>query len=288
MSTVHADLHTHTHCSDGTRAPADLVALAASRGLHVLAITDHDTVAGLAEAQSAAQAHGVHLVTGTELSVTVNEHEVHLLGYGFDPTHDGLTRHLDRFVEARRERVRSIVSRLQDVGLHVEMADVEQVVEATGTDEVPHQHALGRPHVAQALVRGGHVDTVDDAFDRYLSRGQPAFVAKPPVPASDALDLLHDAGGIGVLAHPGHWTPTTRLRALIDVGLDGIEVVHPSHDVTLESYYQRIARSRGLLTSGGSDFHGRGDDDERFGRLGMDREHWLEFADGLAEVPPQL
>lgn len=279
MASTYADLHSHTRCSDGTRAPADLVAHAAERGIRVLAVTDHDTVAGLADAQSAADRHGVRLVSGVELSVSVDGDEVHLLGYGFDPSHAALRSHLDAFVEARAERVRQIVQRLRETGVALTMDAVH--------DQAPHGHALGRPHVAHAMVAAGHVASVDAAFDRYLSPGQPAFVAKPPVPASDALDLLHDAGGIGVLAHPGHWTPSARLRALVDAGLDGIEVVHPSHDASLEAYYRRWARTCGLLPTGGSDYHGHRDGDEaRFGRVGLDREHYEQFAEALAQVPP--
>jgi predicted metal-dependent phosphoesterase TrpH len=271
----YADLHTHTHCSDGRLSPSALVEAAAEQGIRVLSVTDHDTIEGLAEAGAAAKRHGVQLVAGVELSVTVDGEEVHLLGYGFDPEHDGLNDHLTRFVQVRRERAEQMVARLRTAGVDLSLAAVE--------DAARHAQAVGRPHVATALVEGGHVDSAQEAFDRFLAAGQPAFVEKPPVPAGDVLALLHDAGGIGVLAHPGHWTPSQRLRRLVDAGLDGIETTHPSHDSYLRDYYRRWAASHDLVATGGSDYHGREEpDDTAFGRLGLSGEEWARLQPALA------
>lgn len=268
--TPYADLHTHTRCSDGTLTPVDLVELAAERGLKVLAITDHDTVAGIEPAKTTAAKHGLHLVTGVELSTTVEQKEVHLLAYGINPEHPGLLRHLRAMKEARKRRVRRIVQRLREEGLDVE----DDVL----VREVESNHSVGRPHVAEALHRAGHVETIRQAFEEYLGRDRPGFVNKPEFPASDALDLVHEAGGVGVLAHPGHWTPSACIRHLVGAGLDGIEITHPAHDSTLREYYGRLAQGSNLLVTGGSDYHGRTQEETHsFGTLGMTQEEWERF-----------
>lgn len=266
MRTIYADLHLHSTRSDGHDTPAALVRRATAQGLQAIALTDHDTVLGVADARAEAERHGVRLLTGTELSVSVDGEEVHLLAYGFDPTNAALRDHLTWFVEARAERAQQMVAQLQADGVPVTMDDV--------TAEAADGGALGRPHVAAALASVGAVDSVGDAFEQYLTPGAPGYVGKPAVPAADALDLVHDAGGVGVLAHPGHWTPTDRIHALIRAGLDGIEVVHPSHDPYLVDYYRTLADRRDLLATGGSDYHGRSGDDERLGRVGLSQAEW--------------
>lgn len=272
---VYADLHTHTSCSDGTLTPDDLVERAAGRGVRVLSVTDHDTVEGIGSAQAAAEAHGLQFVSGVELSVTVEEREVHLLAYGVEPSHEGLQRHLQAMAEARRERARRMVERLQALNIDVQDEQLEAAVESSSS--------VGRPHVAAALVRGGHVESVDQAFEEYLGQGQPGFVAKPAVPAENALSLVHEAGGVGVLAHPGHWTPSACLRQLVEAGLDGIEIIHPSHDASLRQYYERFARGHDLLETGGSDYHGRSEEDEEnLGTVGMTRLQWERFREAVS------
>ena len=267
MDTPFADLHLHTHCSDGALAPSALVEAAADRGLSALAVTDHDTVAAWSAVRRAAAAQGIQVISGIELSVTCDGDEVHLLGYGFDPADPALQRHLKQFRAARRERVQHIIDCLHDEGVVVHMDAVQRAAQPS--------KSLGRPHVAAALVEGNHVDTYAEAFDRYLGDGKPAHVAKPKFPANQALDMLHAAGGIGVLAHPGHWMSDRLLRTLLRAGLDGIEVVHPSHDDNLVDYYHRIAKAFDLVPTGGSDYHGvRPDADEAFGTRGVSRAIW--------------
>jgi len=272
---VYADLHTHTTCSDGVHSPAALVERAAERGIQVLSVTDHDTISGLEAAAAAAQAAGMCFVAGTELSVTLAGDELHLLAYGFDPSHAGLQRHLAAMQDARRERAWAMVERLRERGVEVEDERLR--------DEIASIHAVGRPHVAAALVRAGRVNTERDAFDQYLGRGKPGYVPKPAFAASEALTLVHEAGGIGVLAHPGHWTSGTQVRRLVEKGLDGLELQHPSHDASLRRYYQRLARGHDLLMTGGSDYHGRTEEDEtHFGTVGMKREDWERFEAAFA------
>lgn len=267
---VYADLHTHTNCSDGTDAPAALVKRAAERGIQVLSVTDHDTVDGIGAAMQEARTQQLHVLTGTELSVTQGKEELHLLAYGFDPSDRDLQRHLETMQEARRERVWTIVERLRQRGIEAEDERLRSDIAST--------HAVGRPHVAAALVRTGHVETHQSAFEKYLGKDRPGFVAKPAFPASDALSMIHNAGGIGVLAHPGHWTSSTQVRRLVEAGLDGLEVIHPSHDSSLQGYYERVARGYDLIPTGGSDYHGRTDADEKhFGKVGMSRPQWERF-----------
>lgn len=272
MKRPYADLHTHTCYSDGQLTPAALLEKAEREGIRVLAITDHDTLAGWDAAQEAAKTSPVELVTGVELSVTVGEREVHLLGYGFDPAYAELRAHLERFTAAREERAQQMVERLNDMGVVITMEAVQQAA--------ANAHAIGRPHVAMALADAGYVASYNEAFEQYLHRDGPAFVGKPRFPAADALDMLHAAGGLGVLAHPGHWTSGRLLYLLRQAGLDGIEMRHPSHDLSLIAYYQRVARDFGLVSTGGSDYHGHGPEDEaRFGAYGLTKAEWKRVAD---------
>jgi len=272
--TIHADLHTHTDRSDGRLSPARLVQRAAERGIRVLAVTDHDTVDGIEAAVAAAEPHALTVLTGTELSVSLDETELHLLAYGFDSDHERLQAHLGSMQNARRRRAWKMVDRLREQGLEVEDATLREHISTTT--------AVGRPHVAAALVRCGHVDTLQDAFDRYLGRDGPGFVAKPAFPADEALTVIHDAGGVGVLAHPGHWTSTTQIRRLVAAGLDGIEVYHPSHGASLRGYYRRIARSYDLLVTGGSDYHGHPPEEESpLGEIGLNASRWERFRASL-------
>lgn len=272
---VYADLHTHTTCSDGCCTPEGLVEQAAARGIQVLSVTDHDTVKGLGAAAEAAKKRGIEFVPGIELSVTLQGEEIHLLAYELDPTHSGLERHLKAMQDARRERAWSMIERLREHEVEVEDEQLHEDIEET--------QAVGRPHVASALVRHGHVETSRDAFERYLGRGKPGYVPKPAFAAAEALTLVHEAGGVGVLAHPGHWTSGTQLRRLVEKGLDGIETRHPSHDASLRVYYERLARGYDLRTTGGSDYHGRTEDEEtNLGTVGMTRAEWERFRDVLS------
>jgi predicted metal-dependent phosphoesterase TrpH len=269
-SGVYADLHTHTTSSDGTLAPEALVARAAECGIQVLAVTDHDTVDGLGEAQEAAVERGLHFVAGIELSATVEGEEVHLLAYGIDPSDAALETHLRDMQAARENRAWTMIERLRRQGVEIAEEVLERKMVTT--------HAVGRPHVAAALLEEGHVDTMEEAFAQYIGNEAPAYVAKPDVPARRALRVIHGAGGVGVLAHPGHWTPRAQIRTLVDDGLDGIEIWHPSHDASLQGYYRRLAAGYDLMETGGSDFHGRAEgDDHTLGTVGMNEEAWERF-----------
>jgi 3',5'-nucleoside bisphosphate phosphatase len=253
-----ADLHLHTLCSDGELTPAELIRKAAAAGLKAIAVTDHDTIDGLQEARNAAKRIGIEVVAGVELSVSAGGQEVHMLGYYFDAEHEGLRQHLELFRQQRFDRAVAMVDRLNKAGIRLQF----EAVLACSRGK-----ALGRPHVAAALQHAGYVMTRQEAFARFLGPTGTAYVAKPEFPAQDALALLHDAGGIGVLAHPSHWTPDAVVKSLIRIGLDGIETVHPSHEPWLTAFYTQLAQRYSLVETGGSDYHGsRPQDEDNLGR----------------------
>jgi hypothetical protein len=239
------ELHAHTHFSDGALSPEALVTLARELGLSALAITDHDSVDGV-EPAAAAAGDALEVVPGIEVSSTLEGHDLHVLGYFLDWRSSTLTERLARFREERRERTRAIVARLQSLGAAV---SVEEVFASAGPGVV------GRPHIANALVRAGHVPSVDAAFQRYLGARGSAFVARPAFASAEAVRLIGDAGGVAVLAHPGA-IATRLVEQLAGAGLGGIEVWHPQHGATTQRRWVEVARSLGLVMTGGADFHG--------------------------------
>ena len=251
---MYADLHAHTTASDGTFKPTELVRAARALGLSHLAVTDHDTTAGVAEAEAAAREAGIRLVPGVELSAEGPPGKCHLLGLRIDPDDAGLTRTLAALSEARSTRNARIAARLQELGVPLTLEEVAAVA--------PPGANLGRPHFAQALIARGVVTTVAEAFARYLAEGAPAYLPKDVLPPADAIRLIHDAGGLAFLAHPGlvrlrsEETLRDRVAALRDLGLDGVEAFYPLHTPELTAELEAIARDLGLLVTGGSDFHG--------------------------------
>jgi predicted metal-dependent phosphoesterase TrpH len=240
-------MHLHSTCSDGTVSPTSVVERASRAGLAAFALTDHDTTAGLDEAESAAERLGLRFIPGAELSATVPGASVHLLAFGFDRSNASLQTFLDRYDVDRRQRARSIVDCLRETGLDISYADVESEAGLA---------APTRAHVARAMIAGAHVEAVGDAFHRYLSRGRPAFVEKRDVSPGDVFDVVHDAGGVVLLAHPGKVHGPDAIREWVDQGLDGVEVMHPANRATTRSTLNALAAELGLLRSGGSDWHG--------------------------------
>lgn len=255
------DLHAHTTASDGSLSPAELVRAAAAEGLAALAVTDHDTVGGLEEARSEARRAGLELVNGMELSVRWDEGTFHLLGYLFEEG-PGLAAGLARLQALRHDRNLRMIGKLNELGYGVSYADV--AAESGGGQ-------VGRPHMAKALVRKGLVPTVQDAFDRLLRRGRPAYVIVDRLEPRDAFELVRRAGGVPVLAHPYQLRLTeealdARIPEWKDAGLGGIEVQHSSHDAARQSFLERLAAKHGLAATGGSDFHGDTKPDVALGR----------------------
>ncbi|MCA9546052.1 MAG: PHP domain-containing protein [Myxococcales bacterium] len=255
-----ADLHCHTTCSDGTLSPTELVNIAAARGIESLAITDHDTVAGIAEAREAAAPHGLEIIPGIEISAWLDR-EVHLLGYFVDPEHPELAEVMDRQRENRIGRVHAICEKLDALGHPLDPAAVfAQVGEGN----------VGRPHVARALIQAGHARHFDEAFKRFLGAGAPAYVPAARLSIPAAIGLVHRAGGAAVIAHPGVEDLAEQLPFLAANGLDGVETQHPAHPRSTAKRYRYLARKLGLVRTGGSDFHtpmGKAD----LGTLGVDR-----------------
>lgn len=250
------DLHCHTTFSDGSFEPEDVVALAARAGVAVLAITDHDDVRSWERAGAAAQAAGIRLLPGVELSAEFEGREVHVLGYGLDPTHEPLGAALEEFHAARRTRAERMVRALQQLGFTITMADVAPA---------GYTGAIGRPHLARHLVETGQLRSVQAAFDRYLRRGRPAFVPKMVIDPVRACELIRDAGGVPVLAHPVYLNADDRIPALAKCGLGGIEVNHSGQTPSKRAKYAKLADRLGLVKTGGCDFHGAAKPDVHFG-----------------------
>lgn len=239
------DFHSHTTASDGSLAPRELVAEAVRRGVTTLAITDHDTTAGLDEARGAAGELGLTLVPGVEITCEAAATEVHLLGLGIDSSSKPL-QVLCREMQARRiARFERMHQLLAQHGLRFEMPEI-----APGT-------APSRPLMARALVNAGLARDMEDAFNKYLKRGRPGFVPHKRDPVRAAIDAVHAAGGVAVLAHPGIYpNAEATIEEAISGGVDGVECVHPDHDDRREAKFTERARRAGLLISGGADFHG--------------------------------
>jgi predicted metal-dependent phosphoesterase TrpH len=257
-----ADLHLHSTASDGALAPAAVVRRAAEVGLAAIALTDHDSLAGLDEAQAAGDHHGVAVLAGCEFSVQGPWGEVHLLAYLISPSHAELRTAIDRARAARAERARAIVALLNRLGVALGAADVERV--AAGA-------AIGRPHVARALVARGLVGSFSEAFDRFLGRGRPAFVPKTLPSFAETTDLVRRAGGVSAAAHLGSRASREVLRAMKGDGLDAVEVRHPGHSASVRAELERVARELRLLPTGGSDWHGADEMSPSHSTIGSER-----------------
>lgn len=242
-----ADLHCHSTASDGRLAPDEVVKAAWRRGLRAIALTDHDTLAGVPPAQEAAEPLGLEVIPALELSTTLAGREVHLLGYFVDIDSPELLRRLRRIQWERRRRARRMVRRLAALGYPVEWARVQEL--AGG-------ESIGRAHVARALLEKGYINSINQAFDQFLAEGRPAYVPHARLTVQEGIRLITAAGGVAVLAHPGLAQVDHLIPALKDRGLAGLEVAHPAHDPSQQEHYRRLADRLGLLPSGGSDAHG--------------------------------
>jgi predicted metal-dependent phosphoesterase TrpH len=244
------DLHLHTNASDGRLPPAELVGRASAAGLTTISITDHDTVAGLDEAATTAKAAGLRLIPGIEITAVHKQRDVHVLGYFIDVDHQPLVAFLEEQRALRVARLREIGARLVALGapLHVEGV-LEDAAARPGS-------SVGRPLLARALVDAGHVQTLQEAFDRFLASGMPAFVPRTGCPPAHVVDVIHSASGIASLAHPGVTASDEIIEPLVAAGLDAIEVYHSEHSPDQQRAYAALAQLHGLAVSGGSDYHG--------------------------------
>lgn len=244
---MRVDLHMHTKASDGLLTPADLVRAVLDAGIQVFSVTDHDTVDGLAEVEAHALAARLRCVPGIELCAFWKRVEFHILGYFLDPKGEPLLTFLRTTREARRTRLLAMVSRLWALGIAVDVAEVMALAQDGN---------VGRPHLARVLVRQGVVATTDEAFDRYLGLGKVAYVPRPDVTPEDAIRVIHEAGGVTSLAHPGLTNRDDAIPDLVSAGLDGMEAYHPKHSPGVARHYRKMADRLRLLVTGGSDFHG--------------------------------
>ena len=262
------DLHTHSNRSDGTFEPAEVVRLAAERALDVVALTDHDTTDGLAEALATGSVVGVEVVPGVEFSAEFDGNSVHVLCYWMDPQDAALQLELRRLREDRFRRGELMVGKLQDLGLPVAF----QRVRAIAGDAT-----IVRPHIAQAMVEAGVVATEKEAFERYIGDGGPAHVAKHALDPVNAVALIDGAGGVCALAHPGMWgdqssVPVELIERMAAAGMRGLEVDHPDHTPEMRERYRTVAGELGLIATGGSDCHGTRYDPVRLGTSLCDPE----------------
>jgi predicted metal-dependent phosphoesterase TrpH len=262
--TEKVDLHTHTYFSDGALSPRELVLRAHEVGIRVLSITDHDNIDGIESATDVAREFGIEVIPGVELSSTLGTKDIHILGYMFDPGNRQLRETLEFLKKERFIRAERIVRKLNSLDLPL---DFDMVLERAG------HGAVGRPHIAAAMLDEGLTSDYAEAFEQYIGDTGPAFEPKYKISPEDAVDIIANAGGISTVAHPGWYVSEQDLSYLIRAGIDGIEVVHPAHDQNRVRYYRGIASTYFLLESGGSDFHGgKRNDYQNFGTFGMTRD----------------
>jgi predicted metal-dependent phosphoesterase TrpH len=247
------DLHSHTDKSDGSLAPAELVARARRRGITTLGITDHDTLEGYDAAVSHAQAAGLDLVCGVELSSKFHGRSIHILGYFFhEPPGEAFRRHLDCLQVSRRERNERLAGRLRELGLEVTRQEAEKLG----------QSQTGRPHFARLLLQKGYVPNIREAFDRYLDESAPGYVERRDPSLDNVIRWIHEAGGLASWAHPVRMVRLSGLRLeqlfreMADHGMDAIEAYHSDHSLDAQAEYLAVAAKIGLAVTGGSDFHG--------------------------------
>lgn len=242
-----ADLHLHTQFSDGTFTPEELVDRAHKLGFAAIALTDHDTVEGCARAAAACAAAGMNFIAGSELTAEHGDTEVHILGYFLDTGNQILLDKIAKFQSVRQNRIREMVAALNKLGIPLKA----ETVFALANCKSP-----GRPHVARALVKEKLIGHLDEAFERYLKKGRPAWVPKTKMSALEGVELIHQAGGLAVMAHPGLNRTDDIIPDLVDAGLDGIECFHTKHSTVMSERYLEIAEKYRLLVTGGSDCHG--------------------------------
>lgn len=250
------DLHVHSNYSDGTCSPQALIEHARKLGLAGIAITDHDTLDGLAAARHYVDANAIPLefIPGIELNTEAGASEVHILGYFIDYNHAEFKARLMEIRGQRQLRAQKIIHKLDELGLKI---SYEKVVSMAGSD------LIGRPHVAMAMVEAGFAENIGQAFTDYLAKGKPAYVSRYKFLPQEAIGLIKAAGGIAVLAHPGLIEDQTQVQNIVEAGIDGLEVYYPQHSEQQIKNYLLLAREKDLLITGGSDYHGPGSSENR-------------------------
>lgn len=244
---LRADLHIHTTASDGLMSPEEVVRWASVKRLAAIGITDHDTVNGIAAAMETSSGYGVEVVPGIELSTIFDKEEIHILGYYIDYKADWFLDTLKKIQNSRYERAERIVGKLRGMGIDITLEQVKDIAE---------NGAIGRPHIARAMINKGYIINIKDAFRDYIGKGCPAYVDRYKLDSVEAINMIKSLGGISVLAHPGLIKNRVNIGRIIDLGIDGIEAYHSKHDEDTIRYSLSVARTRKLLITGGSDCHG--------------------------------
>jgi 3',5'-nucleoside bisphosphate phosphatase len=243
-----ADLHLHTFFSDGTYSPEELGVEAKRVGLSAIALTDHDTMEGCPRTAAACRAANIEFIPACEFTAEMDQIEVHLLGYFLDMQNERLRAELAKFQEVRQRRIETMTDRLKDLGIPLQAETVFALANC---------RAPGRPHVARALVQEEFCHSLDEAFERFLKKGKPAWAPKFKISALNAIDLIHQAGGLAVLAHPGLSRTDEVIPQILEAGLDGLECFHTKHSTSMTERYLELAEKHDLLVTGGSDCHGK-------------------------------
>ncbi|MCL5266583.1 MAG: PHP domain-containing protein [Bacteroidetes bacterium] len=262
------DLHTHTTYSDGALTTRELMLRARESGLTTIAISDHDTVSALDEAREYSEQIGLGVIPGIEITTGYKRYQLHFLGYFIDYANKKFLARLNELRDARVLRAKRIIAKLNRIKIPLKL---ESVMERAGA-----QNSIGRPHIANTMVEEGLAGSYDEVFHKYIGIGKPAYEANHPFPPEEAIRMVSEAGGLSFLAHPSHYVNTDMLHQLLKAGLDGVEVIHPSHSPEESVFYNKFADENSLLKSGGSDFHGGlKNDDANIGKYYVGQD-WLE------------
>jgi len=242
-----ADLHIHTNASDGDLTPKELIRKVCTKNLEVISITDHDTIHGYLEARECAINKEIELIPGVEISTIWDDREIHILAYGFDVENENFLRLITNQKSARRKRMRAIVDVLKSEGVDINY-------DAARAES--HKGNIGRPHAAHVLIHKGYVASISEAFIRYLSTDKINAIKTEYGLLKDVIEVVHDAGGIVSIAHPGRLFTKNEMKDLLKYPFDGIECIHPSHSYKVQKMFLDMAKANNLLVTGGSDFHG--------------------------------
>ena len=279
--TYWADLHLHTHASDGLYTPKQLVELAVEKGLCAIGITDHDAVRSIKPAIEEAESYNLEIIPGVELSTVDRQLDVHILGYFIDIKNKRMLHYIQLFQEERVRRAKKIVAKLYDLGMKL---NLDLIMQNAGPG------SIGRPHIADALMEEGYVLSYDEAFYKFLGNNKPAYVPKYKISPSEGIELIQNAGGLSFLAHPGLDITTETIAGYIKLGLDGIEIRHPKHSQHKVNELYQFAIRHELLVSGGSDCHGNRKGQEMMGLFNVpyqfvdDMKQKLEIIKGMSSV----
>jgi predicted metal-dependent phosphoesterase TrpH len=255
------DLHIHSTFSDGTYSPAEIVDISKAKGLAAISITDHDIIKAVRPAKARGSVQGIAVISGVELSAVFNDVEIHVLGYLFDEEERNFTARLKEMREYRETRARKICEKLEDQGCSITLEDVKRVAG---------KGAIGRPHIAQAMLEHNCITEYKEAFIRYIGNGKPCNVPKMRLRLEEAIDLIEGADGLPVLAHPGNIGDEALVKELLTFPFKGVEVWHPDHSSSQSALYMRIAGEEGLLMTGGSDSHGESRTKAEIGGIEVD------------------